>query len=240
MNHWIVSVTWCGVALILSTTAVMAHDTVGSNSWKPTESFPTPNVTSNAPIQETKKELSWFQKYAISLENRVYSNWEPGSLAFKVPVIVGFSLQPDGTFKRIRLIRASGSAQADFAAIEAVAETSGFDKHVPVDVATDMQIMLRKDDRKYSDCSHYLAEKTDDEVIWHLIPLEALNVTKEVPRSAIHQKENLRLVTQFRDGDAIDSARQEWSEFLHAPVTLDRSSIMRKAAEIQKKFEKRK
>jgi len=134
------------------------------------------------------------------------------------------------------LVRSSGLNQADFAAIEAVYETSGFTQKIPP-LVKNIEIRLkRQGDRKYFDCAdRYFRDHS--RAVWHIMPLEAINAGIDVPPSAIHKSENLRLLKPgSENSDSLNAARKEWSALLHTGARMTLSDIEKSGQQLEQKY----
>jgi hypothetical protein len=211
-----------------------------------TESFPIPDtkVLPGYKAPERKLEQTQSDLYVSALLARAYSNWEPSHLQKRV-TRVSFNVAEDGSFHNIKVIEPSGDMQTDFACVEAVSESSKFLSEIPTAVKNSAGIVLSFQPSKkkvFFDCAtnitHANTESpTKAKVIWHLIPLEALNCIPELSPTRIHSDQNIRVITLNSSNEtALSGARTDWVEFLRSRPRISITELEDEAKLIDRKY----
>jgi TonB family protein len=217
----------------------LSSQAVARESFAPSAPFPRP-VESNGSrtIAETDSSKDdYIQQFCSNLQQRVYKNWE--ALKDQKPVTVGFKIDPKGKFSSIRLIHSSGNPQADFNAIEAVAESSEFNRLVPTFVSNlpDIEIKLDPSIKTNSfDCAESLKNNAKG-LIWHLIPIDAIQSNSKLS-DKIHNASNLRtLKTQYVNSNDLNKVRQEWVDYLRSENLISYENLKKQAKRIENSYD---
>src|SRR5277367_3163016 len=183
------------------------------------------------------------QEYFADVEARVKRNWEPGYIFGNGDCEIHFTINPDGSFANIALIGGLGHPQTDFACVEAVSEASGFES-LPLIVNEPLHktLRLRPSERSVTcDCAKQFREinprVSPQSIVWHLIPLEALQCCQTLSPDIVHSQKNLRLITNdLANGSEMSAARAEWAAFLHDNDNLTPEKITDEAERIERKY----
>jgi len=203
--------------------------------------FPTPVLKPGLykpdPVACTKTALD---KYLEAMKERIYGNWEPPSDCQTMKYKLHFFIDKNGCFSNISLINGSDDRQANFAALEAVYESSGFRKTTQSEVLEFELTLDRLKKQPYQDCSKLLAKdkgRTSNFVVWHLIPLEALQCNHQLNHAMVHSKSNLRrLADSDVNSPEIEQARTEWNLFLHSGKNLKTNYIKENSAKMIQQY----
>lgn len=209
--------------------------------------FPIPNTTPPPGYKSAKVERvpSLAERLAKALTDRVMSNWEPGGLPANKRISVHYRIKKDGRFADIKLVNSSGIPQADFACLEAVNESSGFKvfpREIPEARFEEVESSFLLSQRRNNfDCAKTFfqahPEAKKEGVVWHLIPLDALNCVPNLNPNLIHCQDNLRLIkTEYINSKEMQEARQEWVTFLRTEKNLSFRKLKDKAKSIEQKY----
>jgi hypothetical protein len=209
------------------------------------EPMPIPNVKAPEGYRRPEvKQPDELKDPMKMLEDRLYANWEPsiGTPPNK-SLSVRFVIEPDNSFSNVNLVHPTGIAQVDFAVIEAVAESSKFMKFpAGMQSPNSIQMNLKLSEKtKFPDCAAEYRRchpsVSNDETIWHLVPPEALQCSKELPDAAVHSQHNLRVIKKaLVNSRELESARSDWVEYFRNKQNPSAADISTQAKAIEKKY----
>jgi len=211
-------------------------------------SFPKP-VTNNAnskPIfdQRNNEDAEALKTFMTALETRCLSNWESNQTSIRNNPQVSFEISCDGIFEKIKLLNPSGIAQEDFNALEAVRESSRFVDRLPKVFKCPCPVILtlriKEKTNNFACAESLLSEhekKEDDQIVWHLLPLDCLNCSPDLKPSLVHSNKFLRLVKLTESNRrGLEQASNEWTVFLRTKKSFDKSEIIAKAIQMSRKY----
>jgi TonB family protein len=183
------------------------------------------------------------KNFCKNLDARIYSNWETNEIGRDRNLKVSFTLNCDGSFEKIKILNPSGNAQVDFNCVEAIRESSRFKLRIPELIPTPSTITIdfRKDraSNEYNCAENFFSTSkvTSDSIVYHLIPLDALNCVNGLKPSVVHSSEFLREVAVTPQNlKGLEDATMEWTDFLRSNTDLTLPKIISEAKKINLKY----